>query len=238
MPKSPFVLIPGAFHGGWLWRGIADRLVADGHRVFAPSLSGIADRAASLHSGINLSSHIDEIAELVRFERLSDAVLVGHSYGGMIVTGVADRHPDMFRSLVYCDALVPNDGDTVAELLAPARKDLFFETASKEGGGWLVKPVPAQSFDIATAADRALVDNLCTPQPLATFIEPIRLTGAWRQVPSLVYVLGANYRSETLKRHSAPLRKDPRWQFHELPSGHHPMLDTPDDLARLLLAAG
>jgi pimeloyl-ACP methyl ester carboxylesterase len=236
LPKSPFVLIPGAFHGGWLWARIADRLVAAGHRVFAPSLAGIGDRAAGLHGGINLSTHIEEIAALVRFEHLTDAVLVGHSYGGMIVSGVADRMPDAFRALVYCDALAPRDGDTVAELVAPERKNLFFDTASREGG-WLVRPVPAQSFDIASAADRVWVDELCTPQPLATFIERIKLTGSWQTVANLIYVLGANYRSDTLKRHAAPLRGDPRWQFHELPSGHHPMLDTPEDLARILLEA-
>src|SRR5262249_49191530 len=113
MPKSPFVLVPGAFHGGWLWARIADRLVAAGHRVFAPSLTGIADRAASMHAGVNLDTHIDDIAALVRYERLQDAVLVGHSYGGMMITGVADRMPEIAKALVYCDAVVPEDGDTV-----------------------------------------------------------------------------------------------------------------------------
>jgi pimeloyl-ACP methyl ester carboxylesterase len=233
-----FVLVHGAFHGGWCWSRVAGHLTAAGHRVLAPTLAGLGERRSTASPAVNLTRHIDEIEALIRLQQLDNVVLCGHSYGGLVVTGVADRLPERLGALVYCDAFIPADGDSALNLIAPDQKwkDALLDRVGRNGG-WLMPPAPAKFFDLRDPADIALVDTSCTPQPVATYLEKIRLTGAWRQARNLTYILAAGSRADTTRRHSAPLRDDPQWRYYEVDCGHEVMLDQPGLLATMLVEA-
>src|SRR5271167_937589 len=108
---STFVLVHGAWHGGWCYKRVAQLLREAGHEIYTPTLTGVGERVHLMTPAVTLDTHIQDILNVIRFEELADVVLCGHSYGGMVITGVADKVPDKIRSLVYLDAFVPNDGE-------------------------------------------------------------------------------------------------------------------------------
>ncbi len=116
---ATYVLVHGACHGGWCWRRVAELLRAAGHEVFAPTLTGLGDRAHLAHRGIDLDTHIQDVAAVLTYEELREVVLVGHSYAGLVITGVAERAANRLAQLVYLDAAVPRDGEAGLDLFAP-----------------------------------------------------------------------------------------------------------------------
>ena len=115
-----FVLVHGAWHGGWCWQRVADRLRNGGHRVFTPTLTGLGERSHLLQTGIDIATHITDVVNVMKWERLSDVVLCGHSYGGFIISGVAEQMGSTIRSIVFLDAFLPNGGDTTQNLTSTA----------------------------------------------------------------------------------------------------------------------
>jgi pimeloyl-ACP methyl ester carboxylesterase len=224
MAQTNFVLVHGAWHGGWCWRRVADRLHAKGHRAFTPTLTGVGDRSHLLAESVTLSTHVTDVVNLIRWEELKDVVLVGHSYGGMVVTGVADKVSERIASLVYLDAFVPESGQSMQDLRP---RDLSHA---------MLAPTSAETFRV-NPADRALVDRLCTPMASACFGERLVLTGAYRAVRRKVYIRAADYPSPAFEPTYERLKPDPAWTVHRLPCGHDAMLDMPDALAELLEAA-
>jgi pimeloyl-ACP methyl ester carboxylesterase len=230
---ATFVLVHGAWHGGWCWRRVADRLTVAGHRVFAPTLTGLADRSHLAGCGVDLSTHIADVVNLIRWEKLTDVVLCGHSYGGFVISGVADTLGATIASLVYLDAFYPADGDTMtgarvrtAEVVAK----LLVE------GATAIPPIPAATFNV-NAADRAYVDAQCTPQPIATFTQKIALSEGWTETARKIYVRAEGYESPPFDAFHTRFQADPAWTTHGLPCGHDVMLDEPDALTAILLAA-
>ena len=174
-----FVLVHGAWHGGWCWRRVADRLRRDGHAVFTPTLTGLGERSHLLRPGIDLATHVADIVNLMRWERLSDVVLCGHSYGGFVISGVAEEMPALIRSIVFLDAFLPENGDTILKLTGPAVQDAIRAALQRNDLG--VPPRSAEAFGV-NAADRQWVDDLCVPQPIGTFTSPIALSGARERI--------------------------------------------------------
>lgn len=232
---ATFVLVHGAFHGGWCWRWVADRLAAKGHRVFTPTLTGLADRSHLINPAIDLDTHIGDVANLMRWEGLRDVVLCGHSYGGMVVTGAADREAGRIAALVYLDALVPEDGQSALQVVLPDRARALRNGAAGNDG-WRVPPTPAAVFGVEDPTDRAWVDGLCTPQPIATLAQPIRLSGALAQVRRRHYILAKRYDPSPYHGLARRLRKEPGWRVDELDTGHDAMVTMPDELTRALEA--
>jgi pimeloyl-ACP methyl ester carboxylesterase len=234
-----FVLVHGAWHGGWCWRRVVELLQAQGHKVFAPTLSGLAERSHLLHAGlaIGLETHVIDVANLWRWEGLSEVVLCGHSYGGMVISGVAERvaaAPGAVRALVFLDAFVPADGDAMAELASPAVREAIAGVVAR--GAASVPPVPAAVFRV-NEQDVAWVDATCTPQPLATLTDRIALMGARERIARKVYVRAAGYPSVPFDAVRARLASDPGWRVLDLPCGHDAMLDMPQRLAEILVEA-
>jgi len=233
---SNFVLVHGAWHGGWCWRRVAQRLRREGHEVWTPTLTGHGERAHLLSRQIDLGTHIEDVLGVLRVEDLGDVVLCGHSYGGMVITAVADRERHRIAALVYLDAFVPRDGDCVLDLL-PVERRAQFETGVRERGfGWLVPPVPAAVYKV-NEADRAWVDAQATPHPLACFEQKLALTGAHETIARRLYIRGAHYTPSPFAPVAERLRHDPRWRVVDLPAGHDAMLDTPEEVAGLLREA-
>jgi pimeloyl-ACP methyl ester carboxylesterase len=231
--QSTFVLVHGAWYGGWCYARVAQRLTAAGHRVFTPTLTGLGERAHLYSRSIDLTTHITDIVNVIKWERLENFVLVGHSYGGMVVTGVADSMPEKIASLVYLDAFLPGDNQSLHDLLPPDAAQAQRDSAT-ERNDFAVPPISAADFHV-NEADRSWVDSLCTPQPLATLTQRLRLTGGLERISNRTYVL-AMAGGAPFKRFRDSVATDPRWATHELPCGHDVMIDLPAETTALLTA--
>jgi pimeloyl-ACP methyl ester carboxylesterase len=231
-PSPVIVLVHGAWHGGWCWRFVADRLKAGGRQVFTPTLTGLGERAHLLDKTVNLSTHIEDICSLIRAEELSDIVLVGHSYGGMVVSGVADRMPEQIRALVILDGFVPKDGKAMSDYWPASLKAEWDEKAAANGG-LSIPPISAESFGVNERL-RDWVNNNCVPHPYASFNEKIRLTGGRERVPSKVYIRAAKLRSHAFDGFLKELQADKGWRTLSLDCGHEVMVDAPALLADVL----
>jgi pimeloyl-ACP methyl ester carboxylesterase len=229
-----FVLVHGAWHGGWCWRRVADRLRSGGHTVFTPTLTGLGERSHLMRAGIGLDTHIADVLNVIKWESLNDVVLCGHSYGGMIIAGLAEQMAPAIRSIVFLDAFVPRDGEAVAQLTGPATQEAIRAAVARRDIG--IPPRPAEAFGV-NPADRAWVDLLCVPQPLATFTDKVALTGAYQRIPRRTYIRAKSYANPGFDRAYETLRADPSWRVGEVTGGHDVMVDAPDRLAELLLEA-
>jgi pimeloyl-ACP methyl ester carboxylesterase len=227
-----FVLVHGAWHGGWCWRRVADRLRGGGHVVFTPTLTGLGERAHLMRAAIDLKTHIADVVNVMKWERLTDVVLCGHSYGGFIISGVAEQMAPAIRSIVFLDAFVPRNGETPQSLTSAAVQD-GIRTALQRGD--LGMPArSAEAFGV-NAADRAWVDSLCVPQPIATFTDKIVLTGARERIARKSYIRARSYANPGFDRAFGAVRADPSWRTYEVPCGHDVMVDMPDRLSEILL---
>jgi pimeloyl-ACP methyl ester carboxylesterase len=228
---STYVLVHGAWHGGWCWKRVRKALQSQGHDVFTPTLTGVADRSHLLSPHVDLETHIADVVNLLRWEELEDVVLCGHSYAGCVVTGVADRVPESIRAVIYLDAFVPEDGQSLYDTLPAPAREAQLEGARKGGDGWRVPPIPAEVFNV-NAADRAWVNAQCTPQPVATFQQRLRLHA---NVPAekVTYVLATGWENSPFPPFLALAQKR-GWSTVSVACGHDVMLDLPDDLTRIL----
>jgi len=229
--QKTFVLVHGAWHGGWCWCRVADLLMKAGHRVFAPTLTGLGERSHLLRADINLSTHVTDIVNVLKWERLTDVVLCGHSYGGFVISGVAEKLSEAIASIVFVDAFVPENDDTVMKAASPATRERLNEVVSR--GGTIVGPVPAAVFQV-NEKDQAWVDELCTPQPIATFSERIVLTGARERIGKKLYLRASGYGSPSFDAALAKVRGRPAWRVFEMACGHDIMVDMPEELAKIL----
>jgi pimeloyl-ACP methyl ester carboxylesterase len=229
-----FVLVHGAWHGGWCWRRVADRLRRDGHAVFTPTLTGLGEHSHLLQPGIDLATHVADVVNVMEWERLNEVVLCGHSYGGFVISGVAEQTAAPIRSIVFLDAFLPESGDTILKLTGPAVQDAI--RAAVQRGDLGVPPRPAAAFGV-NEADRQWVDSLCVPQPIGTFTSPIALSGARERIARKTYIRAKGYNNPTFDRALASVQADPSWRCHEVACGHDVMVDMPDRLSELLLQA-
>jgi pimeloyl-ACP methyl ester carboxylesterase len=227
-----FVLVHGAWHGGWCWRRVADRLRSGGHAVFTPTLTGLGERSHLLRAGIGLETHIADVVNLMKWEGLTDVVLCGHSYGGFVISGVAEQMASALRSIVFLDAFVPRDGETALDITSPAAQAIV--RAALQRGDIGVPPRSAADF-LVNDADRAWVDRLCVPHPIATLTDKSVLTGARERVGKKAYVRANSYFNPGFDRAYEALRQDPSWRTYEMAGGHDVMLDMPDRLTEILL---
>ncbi len=229
---STFVLVHGAWMGGWAWSRLAPLLEAEDHSVYAPTLTGLAERAKLLSKDINLSTHVDDICRLIIAEDLDNVVLVGHSYGGMVISGVAEKMPEKIKSFVVIDGFVPENGKAMREYW-PASIMGYLDKEASKTGGVSVPALPAESLAVAKE-NRAWVDGQTTPQPYATFNEVIRLGGARDRIAKKSYIRASKFRSHPFDAVVKRLEADPSWQRLSIESGHVPMVDHPSSLACLL----
>ena len=233
---TTFVLVHGAWHGGWCWREVAGRLQSAGHRVFAPTLTGLADRSHLLSRETGLETHILDIVNLLAWEELDDAVLCGHSYGGMVVTGAADRAAGRLRALVYLDAFVPADGQCLRDLAPPERVAAMCRDADERGDGWKVPPLPASVW-LDDPAQQAWVQPKVTPHPLRCFTDPLPLTGAWRSVGCKMHILASANDPSPFHAIHAGVASEPDWLCRRIAGPHDLMISHPAETATLLVEA-
>jgi pimeloyl-ACP methyl ester carboxylesterase len=229
--STTFVLLHGAWHGGWCYSRVARILRARGHEVFTPTLTGLGERSHLASPAINASTHVRDILNVISFEELDDIVLVGHSYGGLIITAVADAIPDKIRSLVYLDAFIGEHGKSIFDMDSPSATSSYIESA-QSNDGHTVPPLPSSVFGV-NAADQAWVDSRCTPGSLATWAERLSLTGNHQQITNRSYVFATGWRGPFQSVYDR-VRSDSSWRTYEFDCGHDVMIDMPVGTADLL----
>lgn len=229
---STYVLVHGAWHGSWCWSRVRSALQSQGHQVFTPTLTGLGERSHLLSPDVNLDTHIDDVVNLIRWEQLSGVILCGHSYGGCVVSGAADRIPRDIRALVYLDAFVLDSGQCLHDGLPEEARTAQLDDARAVGDGWKIPPITAEIFNV-NAEDRAWVDRQCTPQPAATFQQPLRLTGAADGIADVSFILATDW---TLSPFPPFYEKAVArgWKTHTIGCGHDVMLDRPAELTSIL----
>jgi pimeloyl-ACP methyl ester carboxylesterase len=227
-----FVLVHGAWHGGWCWRRVAALLQKRGHNVFTPTLTGLADRSHLLRSDIGLGTHIADIVNLVRWENLDAILLAGHSYGGFPVSGAIEQIFDRIASAVFVDAFLPEDGQKTLDLASDFARNSMLEAIAK---GEVASSAPAAARFAVNERDQAWVDAMLTPQPLGVSTQPIKLSGFRERVAKKSYIRAAKYPQPRFDAYFRAKRADPSWRTYEVPCGHDVMIDMPERLAEILL---
>jgi pimeloyl-ACP methyl ester carboxylesterase len=236
-PKVPtdsttFVLVHGAWGGGWHWRRVADRLRSRGHIVFTPTLTGLGERLHLLHPGVDLSLHVADVLGVIKYESLKDIVLVGHSYGGFVISGVAEIIREKIRSIVFVDAFVPNDSEALVEIVQPPVQEVI---RGAQARGEATVPVRDSAAFRMNEKDRAWADSLANRQPLNTFLEKITLSGARDRIARKTYIRAVGYPNVSFDKCYERTKADPSWRTYEVNCGHHIMIDEPDRLTEILL---
>lgn len=233
-PRQTFVLVHGSWCGGWVWRDVRDRLEAQGHKVFAPTLSGLADRSHLLGPGINLTTHILDVANLIQWEGLRNVVLVGHSYGGMVISGVADRvAPGAIRSIVYLDAFYLADGERAAAASEDPHRPVLIDV---DGVRCLAPADTAVAFGL-DAAQASGVNALLTPMPTAAFGERPVIAGARDAIAARTFVLAQRCTMPFFHPIAEMLAARPDWTVERMDTDHLMMIDHPAETAEVLLRA-
>jgi pimeloyl-ACP methyl ester carboxylesterase len=220
MPKT-FVLVPGAWHGAWCYRRVADLLTARGHKVFAVSLTGLAERSHLASDGVDLNTHVLDVVNLVKWENLTDIVLVGHSYAGMVITGAAEAIAADIGSIVYLDAFIPADGQSMADI-----------TKRELPATGVMAPYPAKAMNV-NAADQAWVDTKVTPQPVGTYLQKLPAASAYKRIAKKAYVR-TSFNSPLWQQLYEDFKRQPDWKTYLVDAGHDLMIDKPAELARIL----
>ena len=232
-----FVLIHGASHGGWCYDRVAAALRSKGHRVFAPTLAGLAERASMDARRIDLSTHINEVVELFERENLSEVVLCGHSYGGMVIAGVADRIPDRIENLVFLDAVVPENGRSMNDYVFPGWRILpILISVWLFGRGYRLTPPPPAWFFKVNKADRAMVNRRLTGHPFKTLTEKIHIGSNADRIPNHTYIYATNWGNPQIAEQYEFAKRREGWKVFEVASGHDIMIDAPDELAGILVS--
>lgn len=233
---TSFVLVHGAWHGSWCWKRVRRSLQARGHDVFTPTLTGVAERSHLLSRDVNLETHILDVVNLIRWEELSDIVLCGHSYGGCVISGVADRIPDRIRSLIYLDAFVLEDGENLLQHVPEGQREQLLEGTRNVGEGWKAPPIPAEVFNVNTT-DCEWVNRQCTMQPIQTFQQHIKLGGEIGNIPNVTFILAKGFVEGSPFPPFYEKAKARGWKTVTIACGHDVMLDRPEELTSILLDA-
>jgi len=241
--KNPFVLVHGAWHGGWCWNRTRPVLEQQGHRVFTPTLTGLGERAHLREPVPKLETHILDILGLLESEELSDVVLVGHSWGGMVTTAVADRAKQRIKHLVYLDAAVPGDGADFASHIpgidseTAERRRAAFRKLSPDGI-WLPAMEP-EAYGVTATDDAAWVRRRVTPHPLGTWLEPVRFSNGGHAGIGKTYVLATKPLTTMMgyPAHGEVAKGGGEWTYREIATGHSMMATEPARTAELLIEA-
>lgn len=234
--SQQFVLVHGGRHGGWCWRPVAQRLRAAGHEVFTPTLTGLGDRAHLLTREVGLATHVQDIVAMFECEDIRDAVLVGHSYGGMPVTGALEWIGDRVRMQVLLDAQVPRTGESVFDINGPERAKAMIALADERGEGWYIPPADAARYGVTDAVDAAWVNSRMTAQPLKAYQDPSGPTGrAWQHPGIFVECVPSSQEPHMLERMRTRSAADPRFDYRVLTTAHNAMVTDPEAITGLLL---
>jgi pimeloyl-ACP methyl ester carboxylesterase len=229
---ATFVLVHGSCHGGWCWKKVTPLLTSHSHRVNVPTLTGLGERSHLVREDIDLSTHILDIIQVFEYEDLDDVILVGHSYGGMVIGGAAEKIPNRIKGLVYLDGYIPKDGKTAFDLV-PGLEDVYkTRSLSEQGKGWLVQPYDPTVWGVTNTEDIAWMNRHLSPMPWHTHDQPIRINNPEaRKIPKS-YISCTEYKDFHFMAQRAKLQLG--WDYHELKTGHDAMIIAPNEFVQVL----
>lgn len=229
-----FVVAHGAWSSAWAWKRMRPLMAAGGHSLYIPTYTGLGARRHLVSPAVDLDTHIADVIGHLEMEDLTDVVLVGHSYGGMVATGVADRARARIARLVYLDAFVPRDGQSVLDLQKPEGRATYERQAAEHGFGWLIPPSqpPADTSpeDVAWMAPRR------APQPIATFRQRLALVNGEPSMPRHYIFCSKVSPADTFRPFMERARSEPGWTLTTLDASHNPHITMPDRLMTVLAA--
>jgi pimeloyl-ACP methyl ester carboxylesterase len=232
---ATYVLVHGGAHGGWCYGPLARILRSAGHEVHAPTLTGLGDRSHLLRPGIDLDTHIDDVVAVLHYENLREVILVGHSYGGMVITGVADRAPDRVRHLVYLDAATPMDGQSLVDIAGPMMEAARARGRVVDGVELVLFPgtEPLPHYGVTDPDDIAWMDERLTPHPWRCFEQALRLTNeaALGAIPQSHIVCTSTLATRDPARIEAARAAGRLW---DIDTGHDLMITEPEAVGALL----
>ncbi len=222
------VVAHGAWSAGWAWKKMRPLMAARSHQFWTPTYTGLGERSHLARPEVDLDTHITDIVQVLEMEDLSDVVLIGHSYGGMVATGVADRAAGRLQRVIYLDAFVPEDGQSLAMLAGQDPEAM--RALAEDGWRSPYRPMPPDTpqADLDWAMPRRM------SHPVECFVQPLRLTGAGAHLPRhYIYALKKDAR-DTFGRFHERAKTTPGWTAHEIDASHNPHITTPEVLAELL----
>ena len=231
---ATFVLVHGAWHGGWCWVKVTRLLTDAAHTVYTPTLTGLGERAHLAHPEIDLETHVQDVVAVLESEEVRNVVLVGHSYAGMVISGVAARVPNRIARLVYLDAFVPDAGQSLLSLMPEERADGIRKTAAESGEGWRTPPFAPERFGVTSQRDTEWLQRHLVPQPLRTFESPLA-TAPPGKIPR-TYIYCSKPAMGAFDQFADRLRDDRKWRFHDVKTGHDAMVTAPGETAKILMA--
>jgi pimeloyl-ACP methyl ester carboxylesterase len=234
-----FVLVHGAWHGGWCWRRVADALRARGHRVFAPTLTGLGDRAHLFSKDISLQTHVEDILAVVETEEMKDFVLVGHSYGGFVISCAADTLRERVSHYVYLDASIPPDMSPGASFSwagfnPPEAREARLQSIREQGKGVALPAPPPSAFAVTKPSDVAWLERRLRPMPVGTYTGTFAFGSSGSNGLKRTYIAATKPLYALLVPTHERIRADKTWSFTTIEAGHDCMVTAPDVLASLL----
>jgi len=233
--RKTFILIHGAYHGGWCWRRVSDLLEQAGHKVYAPSLTGNADRSHLMSLNIKLDTQIADIANLAIWEDLHDICLVAHSFGGWPASGAIETVYDRVGAIVFVDAFKPANGERGIDVVSEHSRAAMQQAVARGEAG---RAPPAARLFSLSERDYPWIESKLTAQPNGPAMQPIRLTGKRETIAKKTYIRAPKYQQPAFDRALAECRADATWRtFVNETSGHDIMIDEPQWLADILLDA-
>jgi pimeloyl-ACP methyl ester carboxylesterase len=230
---TTFVLVHGAWHGGWCWQRVAPLLRKAGHEVFTPTLTGLGERSHLVSSAIDLTTHILDVVNVLEFEDLRNVILVGHSYGGMVITGVSERAAERLQHVVYLDAFAPRHGQALLDLVSPQFREAVQQQTQATGG--LMAPFPVAEYGVFAEEDVKWVEPKLVPHPFKTLATPVFLTNPAALALPKTYMYCNNPAMGFFDAFAERARSEHGWRYRELATGHDAMVTMPRELTALLL---
>lgn len=224
------VLVHGSCHGGWCWKKVTPLLSKDSYEVYTPTLTGLGERSHLISRDIRLDTHILDIIQVLEYENLNEVMPVGHSYGGLVIGGVAEKVPERIRRLVYLDAYIPQDDKSAFDII-PGLETIYKKRALKEQGReWLVASYTPEEFGVTNPDDVNWMNPRLSPMPWHTHDQPLRITNPKaRKIPK-GYICCTEFGNIQFKAQKSPAD----WDYHELMKGHDVMITSPKELVQLL----
>ena len=233
------MLVHGAWHGGWCWGKVAERLRAAGHRVFTPTLTGLGDRAHLIAPNVGLATHVEDVISTLDMEDLSDVVLVGHSFGGAVIGGVAEARADRIRRLVFLDALLLHSGQSpfsqLPREMVEARKAGAIKTPGLFGETLAMPPPPPSVFGVTDAERRRLGREPAQASSNQTYEDSLELKRPLGAGRPTTYIACTNPTYQAMAPERQWVKAQPDWIYLELATGHDAMILAPDALTEMLL---
>jgi pimeloyl-ACP methyl ester carboxylesterase len=230
--KPVFILVHGAWHGGWCWQDVSKNLRKKGYEVYTPTLSGLGEHKNKIDENINLRTHIADIINLIEMEDLHNVVLVGHSYAGALIAGVADSIPKRLSKLVYLDAMIVHNGESALSVQTEETQKQMNKLIEKKQN---VPPIPVETFGVTDSLKAKWVNERLTPQPFGTFSQKLLLKHTFGNHIPLVYIACTNLQLPVLEKISREAQNSSLWTFYTLNAGHDAMITVPDELSKLLI---